>query len=241
MKVSHYQTLYDSELVHWWYRVRREIVHKIIKEYVGKNKDLSILDVGCGTGALIKELERYGAVYGIDFSEEAVSYCRSRGIKNVEKSIVEKIPYPEDYFDVVLAMDVLEHIPDDRVGLREIYRVLKPGGLLVIFVPAFMFLWGTTDVISQHYRRYSQSEIVGKTKEANFSVVYSSYFNFFLFFPIYLSRSIVRLFKVNIESENNTGVGVFKSVLYWIFHSEVPVLFNGSFPFGVSCVVIARK
>lgn len=151
---SHYKSIYDIELKHWWYRVRRKFVHDLINKYF-KNQRISVIDAGCGPGALLAELNIYGDVYGVDFSQEAVDFCKSRGIVNVQKSGIESMPFESNSADLVLALDVLEHIPDDKKGLNEIYRVLKPKGMVIIFVPAFMFLWGITDVSSQHYRRYT--------------------------------------------------------------------------------------
>lgn len=241
MQKSHYQTLYESELNHWWYKARRELVHSLIKRHLGKNTALKILDVGCGTGALLKELGDYGEVHGIDFSSEAIDFCKSRGVVNVEKSILETITYPNGYFDLVLALDVLEHVPDDSKGISEIYRVLKPGGTVIIFVPAFKFLWGVTDVLSEHYRRYTRHEVIAKVSKQGFQIQDSSYFNFFLFPFIALSRFIVNLLKIKINSENNTGDGLLNSFLYFVFKSEVWFLRFVKFPFGVSCMVIAKK
>ncbi|MES3005126.1 MAG: class I SAM-dependent methyltransferase [Patescibacteria group bacterium] len=241
MQINHYQTLYDSEKTHWWYRVRREFVHKLINEYFAGRNDLSILDVGCGTGALMKELEVYGEVFGVDFSEQAVDFCKSRGIKNIKRSIMEELLHEDKTFDLVLALDVLEHIPDDKKGLSEIYRVLKPGGVVIIFVPAFSFLWGVTDVVSQHFRRYTKPEIIRAAESTNFKVLYSSYFNFLLFPPILLARFITNLFRLKISSENHTGSGLLNSMLYFIFRSELFLLNFVTFPFGVSCVVVAKK
>lgn len=241
MQISHYETLYNSEVNHWWYRVRRELIHIFIKKYINNPKNLKILDVGCGTGALMKELSIYGEVYGVDFSDQAIDFCKSRGINNVQKSGIEKIPHPDNYFDIVLALDVLEHIPDDMTGLSEIHRVLKPGGSVIIFVPTFKFLWGVTDVISQHYRRYTKPELLSKVQKTDFKVVYSSYFNFFLFFPIYFSRLIVKIFKIKLKTENDTGAGFVNNFLYHLFHLEVYILSKLIFPFGVSCAVVAKK
>ena len=241
MQLSHYKTLYNSEKNHWWYKVRRELIHILIKKYMGNPKNIYILDVGCGTGALMKELEVYGNVYGIDFSDQAVDFCKSRGIVNVQKSVVEKIPYQDKYFDLVLALDVLEHIPDDKSGIKEIYRVLKPGGTVIIFVPTFMFLWGVTDVISQHYRRYTKIELFSKVKDGGFNVLYSSYFNFFLFIPIAIARYFVNIFKIKIKSENDTGDGFVNKILYKVFSLEIPLIKYFSLPFGVSGMVVVKK
>ena len=241
MKERHYQDIYDGELSHWWYRVRREIIHSIFIDSLSKKGSLEILDVGCGPGALLSELSRYGNASGIDMSEQAVGFCHDRGISNVSVSSVESITAPDNSFDLVLALDVLEHVKDDHAAAFELYRVLKPGGTAVIFVPAFMFLWGITDVLSEHYRRYTRKEICAVLTAVGFSLERSSYFNTFLFLPIATVRLAVRLFRLPMKSENAIGISRFNSALYQIFHLESKILRYINMPFGVSVLVIARK
>src|SRR3989344_1275265 len=192
MKPVQYEVVYRTERDHWWYRVRRELAKKLIAIYAGKGGGLHILDIGCGTGALMTELASLGEVEGVDASEIAIEYCRSRGLTRVRVGSAEALPYPEGTFDIVLALDVLEHVRDDRVAIAEIRRVLKQGGAAVIFVPAFRFLWGAIDELGEHFRRYTLRELRAKLAESGFGVRYSSYFNFFLFLPILFVRKLVR-------------------------------------------------
>lgn len=241
MKISHYETLYVSEQYHWWYRVRRELIHVFIKKYKGVS-NISILDVGCGTGGLLLELKKYGQVFGLDFSEDAVNFCKSRGVDDVKVGVIESIPHPDNSFDVVLAMDVLEHVSDDVKGILEIKRVLKPGGVAIIFVPTFMFLWGVTDDISYHFRRYTGMEVSERVRGVGFSILFSTYFNFILFIPIAIIRIFVRFFKVSVKDENSTGNGVVNFILYSLFHLEYLWIRMGfKFPFGVSYAVVVKK
>jgi hypothetical protein len=138
-------------------------------------------------------------------------------------------------------MDILEHLDDDSNGIIESYRVLSKGGIMVITVPAFKFLWGIQDIVTGHKRRYSREEINNKLKVAQFDVLKSSYFNFFLFFPILLARRIVRLLGMKIESENEINFPLINFFLKTIFSLEVHLLKYVSFPFGVSILCIARK
>lgn len=242
MEKKHYDILYETEIGNWWYRVRRKIIHDIIKkQYPSQKQNLTILDIGCGTGALLKEIGVYGECHGLDFSQKAVDFCKKRGISNVGVGDVVKISYPNNTFDIVLALDIIEHVEDDQKAISEIHRVLKPGGIAIVTAPAFMFLWGITDKISHHYRRYILSELQSKINKQGFSVVRASYFNTFLFFPVALVRLIVRLLHIPMRTENGTGKGALNFIFFIIFYAESILFKYINFPFGVSVVTICRK
>lgn len=242
MQDTHYETLYRIESGHWWYKTRRKIIFYIIKKFRSNyGKDIKILDMGCGTGLLLKELEKFGICHGIDISQKAVDFCKHRGIENVQISDAANIPYPNNTFDIALALDVIEHIKDDENALKEIYRVLKPQGVAIIAVPAFMFLWGITDVISHHYRRYTLSELRKKIEDRRFSIIRSSYFNTFLFPFIALVRLAARQLHIPMKSEASEGKGLINYVFFLIFYVESILFRYISFPFGVSAIVICKK
>ncbi len=255
MRDSYYQKYFDVEVRHWWFKVRREMIHFLLNDLTqpspclgegersSRNKSLEILDVGCGTGALLGELKDKYNVSGIDFSDKAVVFCKMRGIENVTLGVGEKLPYVDNRFDVVLVLDVLEHIKDDEKAMREIHRVLKPGGTIISFVPAFMMLWGITDEASQHFRRYTKLELVRKLESAEFKVIRSSYFNTFLFLPILAVRKLSKFFPQKYKPEQETDIRseLMNKVFYLIFKFESKLLRIINFPFGVSLMVIAKK
>src|SRR5690242_14601920 len=119
MRESYYQKYYEVEVRHWWFKVRREMVQHLLKVESERLKDkkLNILDVGCGTGALLGELKDKYSVTGIDFSDKAVAFCRARGIQNVILGVGEKLPFNDNQFDVVMVLDVLEHIEEDKKAI----------------------------------------------------------------------------------------------------------------------------
>lgn len=242
MQNNHYKTIYKTESGHWWYKTRRTIIRNFIEKYrAGFGDEIKILDVGCGTGLLLKETESLGTCYGIDVSQKAIDFCKKRGINNVQVADAVRIPYPDNTFDVAVALDVVEHIENDEEAVREIYRVLKPRGIAIITAPAFMFLWGITDVVSYHLRRYTLPELREKIENGNFSIIRSSYFNTFLFPFIALVRLVVRCFRIPIKSENSEGKGLINFVLFIIFYAESMLLRYINFPFGVSVIVICKK
>lgn len=241
MQEIHHETIYRTEATHWWYRVRRQMVHDIISKYFKEKHSLKILDTGCGTGGLLHELTQYSDVQGIDFSEKAVNFCKERGFNNVTVGDITNISYTENSFDIVLALDVIEHISNDNKALSEIHRVLKPGGKAIIFVPTFMFLWGITDELSQHFRRYTLPELKMKATAQGLITVRGSYFNSLLFIPIAVLRILVRMFRIKIRSENELGSKFTDKLLYSIFNIESKILRYINFPFGVSAMLICTK
>jgi hypothetical protein len=141
----------------------------------------------------------------------------------------------------VIATDILEHLDDDSIGIKEIHRTLAREGKAILTVPAFKSLWGIQDVVGMHKRRYSKKEILGKIETEGFTIMESSYFNFFLFFPIAFGRRLIRLFGLKIESENKINSPLVNFFLKTIFSIEPYLLKYLSFPFGVSIFCIAKK
>ena len=157
MQSHHYPLLYQVEERHWWYVGRRRIIQNLVEKICTTldNPSPRILDVGCGTGANLKMLAHYGKAEGIDISQQAIDFCGERGLQSVKLGAAEDLPYEDDSFDLVTSLDVVEHLDDDVAGLREMRRVLRPDGRVLLFVPAFMFLWGVQDDVSNHRRRYT--------------------------------------------------------------------------------------
>lgn len=174
MDIAAYQVVYELEKSHWFFAGRRNIISLLIEGYVQQD-GLSILDVGCGTGATMSLLRGYGNVIGIDVSREAIKFCRQRSHTALCQADACCIPFPESSFDFLTALDLIEHLEDDLVGLREFSRVLKENGCLLLSVPAFMFLWSDVDVFSRHYRRYTTNDLKRKMEEAGFVILKLSY------------------------------------------------------------------
>lgn len=207
---------------------------------VTHHSGLRILDVGCGTGANLEMLSSFGEAEGVDISEEALTFCKSKGLK-VQKGLVEELPFEDDSFDVVTGLDVIEHLDDDVAGLKEMFRVTRQGGRALIFVPAFMWLWGVQDDISHHRIRYTKKQIVERLTKAGFRVERATYANITFFTPILLGRLLMRLTGIKPESENNVNVSALNGIFGKLFGAERHFLKWANLPFGVSIVVVARK
>ncbi len=202
--------------------------------------ELRILDVGCGTGANLEMLEQFGRAEGVDVSDDALEFCRAKGLK-VHKGLAEELPFEDGAFDVVTALDVVEHLDDDVAGLKEMNRVLRSGGKALFFVPAFMWLWGVQDDISNHRIRYTRKQIVERLESAGFVTERATYANITFFAPILGGRLLMKLTGLKPESENNINVSALNGIFGKIFSAEQYWLKKANFPFGVSIVVAASK
>jgi SAM-dependent methyltransferase len=243
MQLHTYRITYEMEGKHWWFVGRRKIIESFIKRVCGEigKRRPRILDVGCGTGANLQMLANYGVAEGVDISPDALEFCRARGLSKVKLGPAEALPFEDASFDLVTGLDVVEHLDDDEAGLREMRRVLRPGGRAVLFVPAFMFLWGVQDDISHHRRRYTRGEINRAIEKAGLSVERSTYANITFFLPTLIGRLVMRVTGLKPESEANINVSALNGMLGWILGAESWWLKRMGFPFGVSIVCVARR
>lgn len=238
-----YPILFRVEQSHWWHIGRRKIIASFVEDICRRVTDRRprILDVGCGTGANLLMLSKFGDAEGVDVSEDALAFCRERGLENVKLGAAEQLPYDDGTFDLVTALDVVEHLDDDLAGLREMRRVLRPGGRVLLFVPTFMFLWGLQDDVSHHRRRYRMPELGRVLEQAGFEVERSTYANITFFMPILAMRKLMRLTGIKAESENNINVSALNGVLARMLGAESEILKYVNIPFGVSGLCVARK
>ena len=242
MKEHTYPILFRVEQSHWWYTGRRKILTEFVEDICRRVTDRRprILDVGCGTGANLLMLSQYGDAEGVDVSEDALAFCRERGLDRVRLGAGEELPYEDGTFDLVTALDVVEHMDDDLAGLREMRRVLRPGGRVLLFVPTFMFLWGLQDDVSNHRRRYRLPELRRVLEQAGFEIERTTYANITFFLPILLVRKLMRLTGIKTESENTITVSALNGVLGRVFGAESWWLKRMNLPFGVSGLCVAR-
>lgn len=242
MKEHTYPIMFRVEQSHWWYTGRRKILTEFVEEICRHVTDRrpKILDVGCGTGANLLMLGKYGEAEGVDVSEDALAFCRERGLDKVRLGAGEELPYEDGTFDLVTALDVVEHMDDDLAGLREMRRVLRPGGRVLLFVPTFMFLWGLQDDVSNHRRRYRLPELRRVLEQAGFEIERTTYANITFFLPILVVRKLMRLTGIKTESENTITVSALNGVLGRVFGAESWILKRMNLPFGVSGLCVAK-
>lgn len=243
MEQQEYSTMFELENDYWWFVARRSLVEEIVKTETSHHKEPNIFDVGCGTGANLAAFSRYGKSFGIDMATDAIKFCRSRGLNNLVQSKVESLAYPSDVFDVVTALDVLEHIDDDLAAMQELYRVCKPGGMLLVTVPAYGFLWSEHDEALHHRRRYAAYELRNKLTLTGFNIERCSYFITIFFFPILFIRILQGIFKKSTHPKTShiELPNVVNQLLIGILAFEQLLFKFINLPFGVSIVCTARK
>lgn len=246
MQQHTYAIMRRVEESHWWFVGRRQIIRSFLQRVVrelqrNEQEPLHILDVGCGTGANLEMLAEFGAAEGVDVSSEALSFCKERGLERVKLGEAEALPYEDASFDLVTGLDVVEHLDDDLAGLKEMHRVLRSDGRALMFVPAFMFLWGVQDDISHHRRRYTLTQLKQVVARAGFEVERSTYVNLSFFAPIFVGRLFMRVSGLRPESENNITVGFLNGLMGKLLGAERALLRYLNFPFGVSIICVARK
>ena len=176
---------------YWWHRARRSIIQALLRHAL-RGADNLILDVGAGTGATSLALQQFGRVVAIDLSAEATAIARDRGLAVARMDAVA-LAVPDATFDLVVALDVLEHLQDDLAGAREFLRVLKPGGVLLVTVPAYAWLWSSHDVANWHWRRYRRRPLRRLLEAAGLEVEVCSYVMLSMLLPAAAYRLLERL------------------------------------------------
>jgi SAM-dependent methyltransferase len=242
MNINLYRIFFDIQKKHWWFVTKKRIVLDAINRHLSKNDDIKVLDIGCGSGLMLNALEDIGQTYGMDMSDDSVNFSKEIFNGKVEKGLLpDQIPYEENFFDLITALDVIEHVDQDIDSLKSICSHLVSGGKAVITVPAYMFLWSSFDELNEHKRRYTLTELNTKLVQAGFTVEKISYFNT-LFFPIVF---VVRMLKNVLKREGASDVDMpsrpMNFVLEKIFGIEKYLLKFVNLPFGVSILAVVRK
>jgi SAM-dependent methyltransferase len=186
------QAMLDHEDRHWWYRGRRRIVCDELAQ-LPTGPSLRVLDAGCGSGRLLDELRDYGHVTGLDLNPDSVEIARRRGHEDVVQGPVEQLPWPDATFDLVISLDMVEHTADDRMTLRELGRVTKPGGHFLMTVPALRALWSSHDVFNNHHRRYDRRMMRSLASDTGWTIERMTYFNSLLLPPAAAVRLLQRV------------------------------------------------
>ena len=235
--------MYRTEQSHWWYQGMAAITTKVLKRFYAPGAGLAILDAGCGTGGGLLFLSWYGSVTGIDLSDHALGFCAERGCREVTRASVMALPFREESFDLVTSFDILyfEGI-DDKTALQETERVLRPGGRLMIRVPAFDWLRGTHDAKVSTAHRYTSKELSGKLKTGGFEVEFMSYANMILF-PLALLKRFFERWQLTPQQDSDiaVNVGAFSSFLRSCLVLESRLIRFWRLPFGLSVVAVAKK
>ncbi len=228
MEKEYYKAYYQLERSHWWFKARGEMLIDHYRQALQGKKDVKILNIGAATGRTSELLSQLGAVESVEYDADCYQFVKDNlSIPIIQGSILA-LPYPDASFDLVTALDVIEHVEDDRLAVAEMLRVCKPGGFASATVPAFMFLWSSHDLVNHHFRRYTAPQIEKLfAAHPQFQKTYQTYFNTWLFFPIAFFRLIRKAMPEkktgeaahasDFESVKNERVN---QIFYRIFKSE---------------------
>jgi SAM-dependent methyltransferase len=228
---------------HWWYRGRRRIIRAEL-DRLALPARAQVLDAGCGSGRTLTELVDYGEVTGIELHADAAALARARGHGEVRVGRLEALLWPEASFDLITCLDVIEHTQDDRVALAELYRVCRPGGWLLVTVPAYPALWSRHDEVNHHYRRYSRAALRSAAGDVGWTLTRMSSFNSLLLAP----AAAVRLAQRRLGAHNGTSTDLGIGPAWLNDVLETPLALEarwlargGTLPFGLSLVAVLRR
>ena len=248
MEKHEYKTLYEFEDSYWWYLGLQHTIRKLLSTYIGLDKirHFKILDAGCGTGGNLNILKKFGEGVGLDFSRDALLYCKKRDLKYLCRASVENFPFKSGSFDLILCMDVLCHktVKSKLDVINKMKDLLKPGGYLLLNLPAFDSLKSEHDRAVHTDKRFSMKETKEKLKTADLDINRIIYFNTLLFPFISLSR----FFRKSKTSEEIAHTSDFKKIpeilnksLLTLLKFEASYIKNFNLPFGLSIMALAQK
>jgi SAM-dependent methyltransferase len=246
MEPNEYENLARIETGHWFYVGKRDIVRHWIQRTHPLRQEHLLADCGAGTGTFAAEMARHCRVVALDDHEESLHLARAKlGQERVQQGPCTQLPLADRSVDVLTALDVIEHVEQDRKALEEFSRVVRPGGIVVITVPALMMLWSDWDVALHHFRRYTRQSLLGIIPCEAFELVHCNYVNVAVLPLVLLVRKWRALkarlgFKIQTRSEDAMPPGWLNGLLRWLFVTLACQSWF-RFPGGVGLLAVLRK
>lgn len=234
---------HQAEDRHWWYRGRRTVLERIIAG-LRLPARARILDAGCGSGRNMLELARHGTVTGVELSSASVAVARERGVGEVIEGSVLETPFESGSFDLAVSLDVIEHLDDDLGALRELRRVIAPGGALLITVPAYQWLWSGHDEVNHHHRRYTRRSLQRVAEQAGWETVRTTYFNSLLL-PVAIALRVLDRLSPARPTESSLDLWIPPEPLNWLLERPLQleasvIAHGGRIPAGLSLLTLFR-
>jgi SAM-dependent methyltransferase len=242
-----FEFVFEMQQQHFWHVSRREILYTLLQQsYHNELSNIVMIEIGCGCGGVLQFLHSKGInVEGGDTFLEGLQLCAKHTNVPLYQLDAQRTPFADDQYDVVGLFDVIEHIDDDQAALREMYRICKPGGRIILTVPAHKWFWSYSDRIRCHKRRYSKKELYYKLRQASFVVERLSFFMLSLFLPLSLYR---RLRNIRAQTAHTLSsltetqtIPLINEVLLSILRQEKWLIKHTALPMGTSLVAVARK
>ena len=244
MEAAEFDKILEVEDANWWYRARRALVAKWLERRRAQlGRPLEILDIACAAGMSFRHFTAYGNLRGVDISAETIRLCKRRGIDRIVQCDAMKLPFKERSFDVVMALDALEHLPDDAAGIAEMRRVARDDALLLVTVPAYQFLWSPHDVAFHHFRRYTRGELGRKLVAGGLALEKLSYYSSAVLPPVYALRKLRGAAAGKKPATSDFFLQLprpLEALLYGVMRAEIGLMDWVNLPFGVSLFAAAR-
>jgi SAM-dependent methyltransferase len=242
MDAPEIEETYRLESDHWWFVGKRLLLDSLLADVLSKG-DLRVLDVGCGTGAVLAHLQGRARTVGVDRSPLALGFCRRRALPALACAEGERLPFAPGSFDGVLLLDALEHFADESAALGDIRALLRPGGWLLVSVPAFQFLWSTHDEVLHHVRRYTAGTLRRALERSRFAVHRVTYTNVVAFLPALVLRGLLP--RLGIARSEGTDLDIppnwLNRALTGTYRLEAKALrYLPRLPVGLSVAALAR-
>jgi ubiquinone/menaquinone biosynthesis C-methylase UbiE len=246
MELSEYGVMYRLEQSYWWFVGKQFLVREQVKPLLmNRGTGARILDIGSGTGIILKTLEEFGQAFGMERSQEAIQFLKKRSLKRIVCSDAEQVlPFKDGSFTLVTCLDVLEHLDHDRALLTEMIRVCKEGGYILVTAPAYNRLWSPHDSVLRHRRRYTRTRLLGQLSGMKAQVLKASYYNFMLSLPILAVRKLRSLFSEKGKGQSDFFIDLPEGLnrsLSALYKLEILGLRILRYPYGVSLLVLLRK
>ncbi|HEX8256004.1 MAG TPA: class I SAM-dependent methyltransferase [Allosphingosinicella sp.] len=233
-----YDRMAELDTRHWWYRARRDILAELIRRRITLPPQARILEIGCGTGHNFEMLGRFGTVDAIEIDGAARAIASSRLGRRVGDAPLPDLPGIDDgRYDLIAVLDVVEHIADDRAALASMARKLRPGGSILITVPAFQWMWSAHDVVNHHHRRYTKKMLRRAVADAGLRLHFLSYFNSLLF-PLAAASRLAGRLTGKKDSDDKLPPRPINALFETLFGLERHAIGRVAFPPGVSLVAI---
>ena len=236
---------------HWWFASRTRAILGLLDRFLPPDPQRLVLDIGCGAGNMAHHLAHYGRVTGVDPNPKPLRVAQARGL-DVREGSADALPFADASFGLVALLDTVEHVPNEAGVFAECLRVLRPGGHLLITVPALMALWSQNDVLNAHQRRYTAAELASKLQQQGFHVLHKSYNNFFIF-PLAAGLILLRRGRAepklasphfDVEAyqvEMEPASPLVNTVLTGVGKVEAALVRRLALPIGASIICLARK
>jgi len=239
LKEREYQKMYETESSFWWFVGKGLLLAELARAWLPEEG--TFLDTGCGTGANLDRLSGRGKWTGADVSPHAASFCARRGHPYLVMSEACRLPFEDGSFDGAVALDLFEHLREDGKAVAELLRCLRPGGRLLVTVPACPFLWSSHDVAMGHVRRYSRPALISLLSDAGFIILKITNFLGLLFPPMLAGRVLQKLGGDPTDTISYEWPDFLNRFLTSVIRLELLWLRRFGMPWGTTLVAVCEK